>query len=104
MSKPAIATVFYFRSETNTSKTYETLIYVDGSKSCNCPAWTFRRKTSANGDRTCKHIRWIDAGMGNQHAERTVEYSAVVAVPRVPQRAMPQAILTGRRAFDFSNT
>jgi len=33
---------------------YETLLYADGSTSCNCPAWVFRK---AGRPRGCRHTR-----------------------------------------------
>lgn len=88
-----IATLFIFESESSPGKTYQTLVYVDGSMSCECPGWKFKRKTAANGDRTCKHVRDIDAGMGGRHAIKMVEYSVPVKVDRRPQRAMQQTDL-----------
>ncbi|MDQ3830407.1 MAG: hypothetical protein M3361_14130 [Candidatus Tectomicrobia bacterium] len=35
---------------------YETVLYTEGSTSCDCPAWVFHRK---GGERTCKHIRQL---------------------------------------------
>ena len=44
------------------SKTYETLKYNDGSTSCDCPGWTRR---CVDGQRTCKHVRSVEAGRGS---------------------------------------
>lgn len=101
MSKE-IATLFIFCSESNPAKSYQTLVYVDGSTSCDCPAWIYKLKCSA-GQRTCKHLRWVDAGLGNQHAQKVVEYSNPVIVRRVPQRAMTTEDLPNqrRRVFDL---
>ena len=38
------------------SRDYETVIWSDGSISCNCPGWIFKR---AGRDRTCKHTRQV---------------------------------------------
>lgn len=98
-----IATLFVFASESTPGKTYQTLLYVDGATSCECPGWKFKRKTLPNGERTCCHVRYIQAGLANQHAVKMVEYSAVVAVPRQPQKAMPAVpFRTGSRQFDLS--
>ena len=43
----------------NPSIVYTTLLYADGTASCNCPGWT-RRVDKETGSRTCKHI--ISAG------------------------------------------
>lgn len=44
------------------SKTYETLKYNDGSTSCDCMGWTRR---CVDGQRTCKHVRSVEAGRGS---------------------------------------
>lgn len=36
---------------------YETIVYTDGSTSCDCPGWIYARK---GGTRTCKHIRALE--------------------------------------------
>lgn len=100
--KPEIAQLYIFASESS-GKKYQTLVYVDGTKSCECPGWIYKKKTVV-GERTCKHIRWIDAGMGSQHAEKFVEYCAVAVVNIPRQRAMPsptfkQQDLPGRERF-----
>lgn len=101
-----IATLFIFESDSSPGKTYQTLVYVDGSTSCECPGWKFKRKTTPDGERTCKHVRYVEAGMGNRHAVKMVEYQTPTQVPRVRQRAMATPMLEPRansRAFDFSN-
>ena len=102
MSKD-IATLFVFASDSSPGKTYQTLLYVDGTTSCECPGWKFKRKTTGNGDRTCKHTRFIDAGMANVHAVKMVEYAR--AANRPAQRAITPGIDNAkpvRRVFDFS--
>lgn len=90
MSKE-IATLFVFASESTPGKSYQTLVYIDGSMSCDCPGWKFKKKTTADGERTCRHLRDIESGLANQHAIKTVEYAT--AAPRVRQRAMAQPML-----------
>jgi hypothetical protein len=99
-----IATLFIFESESSPGKTYQTLLYVDGSTSCECPAWRFKRKVTGNGDRTCKHVRDVDCGMANRHAVKVVEYATPAAVPRIRQKAMATPMLPQRmgRRFDFA--
>ena len=58
MSKRIIRT-FQFRSSSNPSQIWTTLLYDNGTASCNCPGWT--RHTGEDGSRTCKHI--IAAGI-----------------------------------------
>jgi predicted nucleic acid-binding Zn finger protein len=45
-------------SESNPGKFYETVLWDDGSLSCNCPGWT--RHVNADGSRNCRHIRKHD--------------------------------------------
>lgn len=45
------------------SKTYETLKWNDGSTSCDCMGWC--RRVAADGSRTCKHTRSVEAGRGS---------------------------------------
>lgn len=52
--------VWYFRSETNPSKTFETLGWSDQSTSCNCNGWT--KRVHPLYGRTCKHTRSVAAG------------------------------------------
>ena len=87
MNTKAIASMWIFRRESNPKKIYQTLQYTDGSTSCECPGWKFKKKVSATGDRTCKHVRDIEAGTADMHAERKVEYS--VTATRTPQRVLP---------------
>lgn len=105
MNVKAIATMFIFESESTPGKTYQTLLYMDGTTSCECPGWKFKRKTTPEGDRTCRHVRDVDSGMANRHAVKVVEY-ATATTARKPQRAMGSATLaapirTGSRAFYF---
>ncbi len=41
------------------STTYEVLRQPDGSLTCNCPGWTFKRKGDVRG---CKHTKAVEAG------------------------------------------
>lgn len=45
------------KSKTDPSKSYETLVYSDGSVSCNCKGWTRR---VINGARSCKHTELVE--------------------------------------------
>jgi len=67
-----ISTVWTFRSDSNPNVEYETLQYVDGSSSCNCPGWT--RRVTAEGGRSCKHTRYVDMGTADQHCTATHSY------------------------------
>jgi hypothetical protein len=56
-----IAKTYIFKSSSGDA-TYQTLLYQDGSTSCDCPGWT--RRVQPDGSRTCKHTRVVSAGMG----------------------------------------
>jgi hypothetical protein len=46
--------------------TYQTVLYTDGSSSCDCPGWVYYRR---HGERTCKHIR----GLKREMTQRLIE-------------------------------
>lgn len=71
MSKPAVAKVWTFPSSSGAGS-YETLMFVDLTKSCNCPGWT--RRTTANGERTCKHTRFVDQGSADHVSSARSDY------------------------------
>lgn len=77
-----IATTYIFDSDSS-SKQYQTLQYVDGTLSCDCPGWTRRNPP---GGRTCKHTRFVQAGLGARHAVSVVENSTPAV--RSKQRAL----------------
>lgn len=86
--EPAIAKAFYFKSESS-KKTYETLLYVDGSITCNCPGWTFKCKVTQDGGRTCKHARLIAAGIAEDSADKVVQFAPLATL--APLRMLPLA-------------
>jgi len=92
--RPAILTVWSFASGSSPGKVYQTLLYVDGSTTCDCPGWTFKRKQTANGDRTCKHVRFVDMGTADMHAQARKDYKTKNQ-PKTAERP------TGRK-FDFT--
>lgn len=76
-AKQDIAALYVWESSSTPGKTYQTLQYVDGSLSCDCPGWIFRKKTTASGTRTCKHVREVEAGIARGHCMRVVDYAPV---------------------------
>lgn len=59
--------VYQYRfSSSSGSKTYETLLYHDGTTSCDCMGWC--RRVAPDGSRTCKHVRYVEAGVGKAEA------------------------------------
>jgi len=90
MSK--ITKVWTFGSDSNPSKTYETLKYDDGSSSCNCPGWT--RRVAADGSRSCKHTRLVDQNLADSHCISSKDYegkttskATTEAAPTAPVKA-----------------
>lgn len=79
MSKQ-IAIAFSFASSSNPNKTYQTLQYVDGTLSCDCPGWT--RRVQPDGTRACRHTREVEFGSARHTAKNVVEYAPGVAVRR----------------------
>ena len=67
---------WFFVSETDAKKNkpnpkqYETLNWSDGSISCNCMGWT--RHVAADGSRTCRHVRLVQAGLADGQATRVL--------------------------------
>lgn len=89
-AKPQIAKAFYFKSESSPKKPpYETLLYVDGSITCNCPGWTFKGKVTMGGGRTCKHARLIAAGIAEDSADKVVQFAPIATL--APLRILPLA-------------
>lgn len=69
-----ICKVWYFASDSNPGKEYETLLYNDGSLSCNCKGWCMKKKVDMNGQRSCRHTRLVEAGGADAQATRTINY------------------------------
>lgn len=57
--------VYWFTSQSS-DKVHETIRYSDGSCSCSCPGWC---KRCVDGQRTCKHVRIVQAGQGASMAK-----------------------------------
>jgi hypothetical protein len=96
MSKE-IARVFVFRSDSNPSRTYQTLQYADGSTSCECKGWVFKRRNTPDGQRSCKHTRMVDCGMAQGAAVSMADYLPVTPAPRIRVPQMRQQNLAPKR-------
>ena len=92
------AECYTFASESS-CKEYETLVLITGQITCGCPGWT--RRVDASGGRTCKHVRAIQSGRGEQQAIAHVRYSGVQK-PQPRSQPQPKLANAGRRAFDLS--
>ena len=67
MTQKKIACMWKFSSSRG-DKSYETLLYIDGSTSCDCPGWTRR------AERSCKHTRSVHAGTADAESTTVVRY------------------------------
>lgn len=54
MAKKQIVRAFQFRSKSSPGVVYSTLVFSDGTASCNCKGWC--RRAEADGSRTCCHV------------------------------------------------
>jgi hypothetical protein len=84
MSGAAIAKCWTFASSSG-SGTYQTLLYADGTTSCECPGWC--RRVAADGSRSCKHTRSVL--MGNADRECLSMHDYGTAAPAAITTAMP---------------
>lgn len=106
MSGKTILTTFFFESSSS-DKLYQTLRYDDGSTSCDCPGWTRRPQ------RSCKHTRLVEAGLGDTEARKVVVHCKAVygvdATMERPPKAKKAKPKPGKideattRRFDFSS-
>ena len=62
MSGAAIAKCWTFAS--SGGGRYQTLLYADGTTSCECPGWC--RRVAADGSRSCKHTRSVLMGTADR--------------------------------------
>lgn len=100
-----IAALYVFSSDTTPEKKYQTIQYTDGSTTCECPGWVYKKKSLPNGERTCKHTRWIDCQLAEQHALRVERYAEAVRPVRVSLpagRTMRQDNLPNQRKRKFA--
>ena len=65
MINEPIEKTWTFASNSNPSKTYETILYEDGTTSCNCRGWTFKKDGQ---ERTCTHTRKVESGTADNDA------------------------------------
>lgn len=101
MSKKAIHR-YRFKSSSG-SGTYETLLYSDGTTTCDCPGWTRR---CVDGVRTCKHVRAVQAGTADDECESHAPIGGKANVDVVTKdggvdhkTTNPKEIPTGGRKF-----
>jgi hypothetical protein len=73
MSARAIVKCWRFASSRG-GHSYQTLLYADGSTSCECPGWC--RRVAPDGSRSCKHTRAVVLGNADRECESAHDYHA----------------------------
>ena len=67
-----IKKAWFFGSESKpNAQPHQTLLYENGTTSCGCNGWTRR---CVDGVRTCRHVRFVEAGMADSQCLSSVEY------------------------------
>lgn len=85
-----IKKTWIFQSDSS-DKEYESILYTDGSTSCNCFGWC--RKVQPDGSRTCKHVRAIEMNRADAQCVSSKDYSqsgpapAPVQTKQAPKKA-----------------
>jgi hypothetical protein len=78
----AIAKCWTFPSSSG-GKRYQTLLYADGTTSCECPGWC--KRIAPDGSRSCKHTRSVLMGTANRECESMHDYAEAGPKAVVPQ-------------------
>jgi hypothetical protein len=89
MTTVAIAKCWTFASSSGRG-TYQTLLYADGSTSCDCPGWC--RRVAADGSRSCKHTRSVLMGTADRECQSMHDPRAPAAVPMPASMPAQRAI------------
>ena len=97
MSGAAIAKCWTFASSSGGGR-YQTLLYADGTTSCDCFGWC--RRVAADGSRSCKHTRSVLMGTADReclslHDSHVPAAAVVTAMPA--RRAITPFGQMGRR-------
>jgi hypothetical protein len=89
MTAVAIAKCWTFASSSGRG-TYQTLLYADGSTSCDCPGWC--RRVAADGSRSCKHTRSVLMRTADRECQSMHDRTAQAVVPVQSPTPAPRAI------------
>ena len=76
MSGAALAKCWTFASSSGGGR-YQTLLYADGTTSCECPGWC--RRVAADGSRSCKHTRSVLMGNADRECLSQHDYGITAA-------------------------
>jgi len=77
-TNPAISKCWTFASSSGSAR-YQTLLYADGSTSCDGPGWC--RRVAADGSRSCKHTRFVLMETADRECESMHDYQVSAAAP-----------------------
>jgi hypothetical protein len=72
MIKPAITKCWTFLSSRG-DRRYQTLLYQDGTASCDCPGWC--RRVAGDGSRSCRHTRLVMLGTADRECDSAHDYA-----------------------------
>ena len=86
-------TTWQMPSSSNPSKSYETIKYTDGTTSCDCRGWTFKKMGQ---ERTCRHTRLVDQGIADQHA-KSVWHNPALAASKAAAKVDPRLVKVAKQ-------
>ena len=81
---------------------YQTLLYADGSTSCDCPGWC--RRVAGDGSRSCRHTRTVLMGSADRECESSHDYNVTVNAPvraEMSARAIERFGQLGKRKLNL---
>lgn len=87
----------YLFASSSISRTHETLVCSNGQITCNCPGWT--RRTTASGQRSCRHVRLVEAGQGEKEAVNFRDYTVYFAPTPAPEPPPAPVLQTPVQTF-----
>jgi len=94
----AISKAWVFASSSGSGQ-YQTLLYADGSTSCDCKGWT--RRVARDGSRTCKHVRLVEMAIADSQCLSSRDYKVRQAPPPKPHAPEPPSSTPAVRRFQF---
>ena len=94
----AISKAWVFASSSG-DRQYQTLLYADGSTSCDCKGWT--RRVARDGSRTCKHVRLVEMGIADSQCLSSLDYRSAKPPPPKPHTPEPPPSAPAVRRFQF---
>ncbi len=83
---------FQSKSNPDPKNNHQTLLYDDGSTSCDCNGWT--RRVAVDGSRSCTHTRSVDSGTADQECIGMKDYrlaNVPANLANITERALPPA-------------